>query len=276
MTRARTVALIAGLGRLPQVIVDALDRAGEAVVIAALQGFEPDLPGHAVDAFRLERLVPFLDRLADRGVTHICLAGAVRRPALDPELFDARTAMLVPRIVAAMRPGDDSTLRTFLAIFEEHGFAILGAHDLAPELLPVEGVPTRATPGAEAAAGARLGEAAVAELGQTDTGQACVVAGGAVIAREGPEGTDAMLAALPTGVAAGRSGLLFKAPKPGQDRRADLPVIGPETARGAAAAGLGGIVIEAGGVMVLDLPQVIAILDAQGMFLWVRPAGDMA
>ena len=81
MTRARTVALIAGLGRLPQVIVDALDRAGEAVVIAALQGFEPDLPGHAVDAFRLERLVPFLDRLADRGVTHICLAGAVRRHA---------------------------------------------------------------------------------------------------------------------------------------------------------------------------------------------------
>jgi len=67
-----------------------------------------------------------------------------------------------------------------------------------------------------------------------------------------------------------RGGILFKAPKPGQDRRADLPVIGPDTARNVVAAKLSGIVIEDGGVMVLDLPQVRRILDAAGAFLWVR------
>ena len=50
-----------------------------------------------------------------------------------------------------------------------------------------------------------------------------------------------------------------------------MPLIGPDTAMKAADAGLSGIVISSGGVMVLDLPQVVAILDAQGMFLWVHP-----
>jgi DUF1009 family protein len=68
-------------------------------------------------------------------------------------------------------------------------------------------------------------------------------------------------------------GILFKAPKPTQDQRADLPLIGLRTVMMAAEAGLDGIVIEAGGVMVLDLPTVRKVLDAQGMFLWVRPRG---
>ena len=63
---------------------------------------------------------------------------------------------------------------------------------------------------------------------------------GTVIAVEGAEGTDALVAGHRSG------GILFKAPKPGQDRRIDLPVIGTETARRAVAAGLDGLVIGAG------------------------------
>ncbi|MCV2864379.1 LpxI family protein [Albidovulum sediminicola] len=268
-----TTALIAGQGALPCIIVDELSAAGEPFVVAALQGFEPELPGQPVEVFRIERLVPFLDRLADLGVTRVCLAGAVRRPKLEPEFFDPRTATLVPRLLAAMQPGDDATLRTVIAIFEEHGFAVVGAHELAPGLLAPAGVPTRATPPKDGAE-ANLGEATVADMGRTDTGQACVISGGVVLAREGEAGTDAMLAGLAPH--APRRGILFKAPKPTQDRRADLPVIGPGTARNAAAAGLAGIVIEAGGVMVLDLPGVIETLDDAGMFLWVRPPGGGA
>ena len=74
-----------------------------------------------------------------------------------------------------------------------------------------------------------------------------------------------------TGIAgSGKGAILYKAPKPQQDQRADLPVIGPETARIAAEAGFVGIIIEQGGVMVLDLETVVQILDANDMFLWVR------
>lgn len=267
-------ALIAGQGALPGRLIAALSERSEPFVVAALDGFAPDLPGHAVDTFRLERLVPFLDRLLDAGVTDVCLAGAVRRPKIEPEFFDPRTAMLVPRLLAAMQPGDDAALRIVMEIIEEYGFAVRAAHEIAPDLLPPTGVPTQAAPEARHKADAALGQATVARMGREDTGQACVIAAGQVIATEGPEGTDAMLRALRQRQGRqepSRGGILFKAPKPGQDRRADLPVIGPGTASLAVEVGLDGIVIEAGGVMVVDLEATIAALDAAGLFLWIRP-----
>lgn len=257
------LALIAGTGDLPPALVARLD---EAPLICALQGFTPDLP---VDiTFRMEHLGSFLQELQQRGVTQICMAGAVRRPDTDPSQIDAATLPLIPKVQAAMAKGDDGALRVIIGLLEEAGFAVIAAHQIAPDLLPTQGTPTRATADAHVA-DAAAGEACVAAMGVADSGQACVVRDGAVIATEGPDGTEAML----SGLQSGASAILFKAPKPGQDRRADLPLIGPDTARQAVAAGLAGIVIEADGVMVLDLPQVVQALDAQDMFLWIRPKG---
>jgi DUF1009 family protein len=61
--------------------------------------------------------------------------------------------------------------------------------------------------------------------------------------------------------------VLLKAPKPGQDRRIDLPAIGPATVAGARAAGLAGIVVEARGVMVLDREECVAEAEKSGLFL---------
>ena len=69
--------------------------------------------------------------------------------------------------------------------------------------------------------------AIVHALGPFDVGQGAVVANGLVLAIEAAEGTDAMLdrcATLANGVAKG--GVLVKRPKPGQELRIDLPVIG--------------------------------------------------
>ena len=66
-------------------------------------------------------------------------------------------------------------------------------------------------------------------------------------------------------------GVLYKGPKPSQDRRVDLPTIGPLTALHAAEAGLDGIVIEAGDMIVIDPEVVVAIIDAMNMVFWVRP-----
>lgn len=271
---ADMTAIIAGQGDLPAHLVASLQVQGIPCLVAELDGFAATVPGHEPIRFRIERLVPFLDHLADSGVRRVCFAGAVRRPRLEPELFDARTAALVPRLMAAIGAGDDGALRGFMALFEEWGFTVVGADEIAPDLLPAPGVASRAAPGASDRADAAVGEAVVAEMGRADIGQACVIAGGRVLAREGPDGTDAML----RGVAGSgnRRGLLFKAPKPGQDRRADLPLIGPDTARLAAGAGLSGIAIEAGGVMVVDARQVCRILDDSGLFLWVRPHGGGA
>lgn len=289
------LALIAGTGDLPPAL---LARLPERPLVCALQGFAPQITPDIT--FRLEHLGSFLADLAARGVTRICMAGAVRRPAIDPAQIDAATLPLVAGLQAAMAKGDDGTLRGVIAILENAGFAVVAAHELAPDLLPAAGVLAgRLTP--QLRLDAVLGEQTIAAMGAADTGQACLVRQGCVIAREDQAGTDAMIARFAPaddplwggvdlvgdllGTAAewlsgadgvpvdARGALLFKAPKPAQDRRADLPVIGPETARGAVAAGLSAIVVEAGGVIVLDVPQVIATLDRAGACFWVRPKG---
>ncbi len=261
------LALIAGAGGLPAALVAAL---AERPLICALDGFAP--AGLTPDqSFRVERLAVFLRWLEDQGVSEVCFAGAVQRPRLDPALFDPATATLVPRLLAAMGQGDDATLREVLAIFAEHGFALKGVTDIAPHLVPGAGVYAGAVIPQDEKDAARA-EAIVAALGAVDVGQGCVVAGGLCLAVETLPGTDAMLgfvAQIPAALRPAK-GLFYKAPKPGQDRRIDLPALGVQTVRNAAAAGLGGIVWQAGGVICLDLPAMQQEAEALGLFLWAR------
>ncbi len=266
------LALIAGSGLLPAALIAALP---ERPLVCAFHGFAPD----GVDpdlSFRLERLLPFQRALRGRGITEVIFAGAVQRPRLDPALFDPATAQLVPRFLAAMAAGDDATLREFLQLFEEEGFTIKGIADLAPALLPGPGLlagtlTTRDQDDATRAA------AIVAALGAVDVGQGACVAQGLCLAVEALPGTDAMLATVAAFDTPGRPdpshgrGLLYKAPKPGQDRRVDLPTLGPQTLRAVAAAGLGGVAFEAGSVICLDLALMRAEASRLGLFLWSRP-----
>ncbi len=303
------LALIAGTGDLPAALVARLQVVGRSVLICEMTGFVADVPPELPRlAFRMETLGTFLATLRDMGVTEVCMAGAVRRPDIDASLIDAATVPLIERLTAAMGMGDDAMLRIFIAMIEDAGLQVIGSDDIAPDLLQPPGVPTVGQPDSRHRDDAQFATGVIANLGQADQGQACVVRNRHVLAREARGGTDAMLAALCTphdrtpmegdpllwavdlaadlvadtadwltGQTAadvalpGQGGLLFKAPKPGQDRRVDLPTIGPGTALRAAEAGLDGIVIAAGDVMVLDAPQVVEILDANGMFLWVRP-----
>jgi hypothetical protein len=260
------LALIAGTGALPPALVACLP---ERPLICAMAGFMPTLTPDVI--FRIEHLGSFLADIKLRGVTEVCMAGAVRRPDIDQTAIDAETLPLVPRIANAIAKGDDGALREIIGIFEEAGLVVKAAHDIAPGLLPVAGVPTKTAITDQIRADAAMAQETVAQMGAADVGQACLVRGGRVLAYEDQSGTDAMVAKVAPVDA--KQAVLFKAPKPAQDRRADLPVVGPDTARNTAAAGLAGIVIEAGGVMVLDLPEVLAVLDAAGLFLWVRPKG---
>lgn len=274
------VGVIAGRGALPAHLARMLSGRGIGVVMAAMEGYAVENPDdRPLIRFRVEKLGALFKALKAEGLRDLVFAGAVGRPKLDPTQFDLKTMTLAARFLPAMKGGDDALLRTVIGIFEAEGFAVRAAHDLAPDLLPPEGVLTRAQPGErdrkDAARAARI----VAALAAADVGQGAVVAQGLALAVEAAPGTDAMLAwvagaagAVRPQTAAGR-GVLFKGPKPGQDRRIDLPVIGPGTVAGAAAAGLAGIAIEAGGVMVLDRAETVAAADAAGLFLWVRPGG---
>jgi DUF1009 family protein len=268
------LALVAGQGRLPEILAETLRAEGREVVYcayhdAAVGAVAPDI------TFRLETLGGLLKQLRKLGATEVCFAGGLRRPRLDPKAVDLATMPLVPRFLSALGKGDDGALRVVLELFESRGMKVRAAHEILPTLLPEAGVPTRVQPETADRADAARAEEIVAALGTADVGQGCVVARRQALAIEAMPGTDWMLASL-----AGRrdglpeGGVLYKAPKLRQDRRVDLPAIGPATIRAAAGAGLRGVVIAAGGVMVLDLVATLEAADAAGIFLWVRREGE--
>ncbi|MCA0926956.1 LpxI family protein [Ruegeria profundi] len=259
------LALIAGTGALPGEVVDCLT---ERPLICAMEGFAPDSLSTDI-VFPLEHLGSFIADLKARGVTEICMAGAVRRPAIDPARIDAATMPLVPVLQQAMMSGDDGALRAVIGLFEDSGLNVRAAHQIAPALLPPLGCLTEAQPSKADLSDADRAASILRAMGAADIGQACAVLKGQALAVESIFGTDWMLQSLTQRPDAG-GGILFKAPKPNQDRRADLPTIGPGTVSSAVAAGLVGIVIEKGGVIVLQRDRVIDECNRLGLFLQVR------
>lgn len=258
------IALLCGQGGLPGAIAAAM---AEPPLVCALEGFEPD--DLSVDlSFRLETMGTLIATLKQRGIAEVCMAGGIRRPQIDPAKIDAATLPLVPVFQKALMAGDDGALRAVIAVLEQSGLSVRAAHEIAPELLPQTGCATATQPTEADRDDAARAASIIGTLAPADVGQACVVYKGQALAIETVYGTDWMLQSLTQRPDAG-GGVLFKAPKPQQDRRADLPTIGPDTVTAAVAAGLSGIAIEAGGVIVLHRDRVIAECDRLGLFLAV-------
>ena len=261
------LALICGQGALPRLIAESCTK---PPLIACLAQFPPDDLTPDVE-FRLETLGSFLEQLKELGTTQVCFAGAIRRPDIDQTFIDPATEALVPLIATALAQGDDGALMIVIEIFEQYGFMVVGVDHIAPELMPPVGVLTTRAPQPRAQEDAERAAAILAAISPLDLGQACAVAGGHVLGVEAYGGTEWMLHSL-TNRGAGwpQGGILFKAPKIGQDRRVDLPAIGLDTCQQVKQAGLEGIVIHHGGVVVLNLALVIAEANRLGLFIWVR------
>lgn len=266
----KTIALIAGAGGLPAELAASLP---DPALICAPEGIAPR--GLTVDlAFRVERLAPFMRHLVDTGITTVIFAGPVHRMPLDPALFDPETATLVPRLLAAMQGGDDATLRVVMDLFEDYGLRVDGIRTLAPQLLAGADPLGARAPTPPELDDARRGTDILEALAPVDVGQGCVVAAGLCLAVEALFGTDAMLAhvAACRGLREPRRGGVFvKRAKAGQDLRVDLPTIGPDTITAVQAAGLTGICLQEGHVVILERAETLARAEAAGIALWAVP-----
>ncbi|PDT29829.1 hypothetical protein CO660_10195 [Rhizobium sp. L9] len=274
-TAAGRLAIIAGGGLLPSYVAEAARAAGEDPVIIALKDeSEPRWEGydHAVvgigDFAALEGL------FIRYGIGRVVMSGSVRR---RPEWREVRpTFRILMKVPAAIRTllsgGDDTVLQMVIRLIEGNGRRVVGAHEIAPDLLVSVGPLGAAAPGKEDWHDISQAADAAETLGRLDVGQGAVSIGGRVVALEGLEGTDEMLDRVAGLRAAGRisprrRGVLVKLCKPQQDIRADLPAIGVATILNAAKAGLAGIAIEAGRSLVLDRAAVISAADEAGLFV---------
>jgi DUF1009 family protein len=266
---AQPLGIIAGGGILPARIATAAQAAGRPVFIVGLEGYaEPAvLAPFPHQLIRLGAAGAIAGAFREHGCAELVLIGPVKRPSLLALRPDALGVKLLARVGRAAFAGDDTLLATVIRVLGEEGFTVLGAHEILNDALGPAGLLTKAAPDAVTRADIARAVAVLRIIGAADIGQACVVQQGLVLAVEAIEGTDAMLARAGTLKRDGAGGVLVKLLKPGQDRRADLPTIGPATVAGLIAAGLRGLAFDAGNTILMDRPAMIACADAAGLFL---------
>ena len=271
----KPLAIVCGGGTLPFAVADAAIRRGRQVVLFALRGWADP---QRVASYRhhwiwIGNFGRFKRIASEEGCHDIVLIGAVSRPSLRQLRPDLATLRLLPRLYSLFCGGDDHLQSGVGRIFEEHGFRLVAPQEVAPELLMPRGALGIRQPTERDRNDISVGLELLRANSPFDIGQAVVVADNQILAVEGPEGTDQALARVaelrrtgrirtPAGV-----GVLVKAPKLGQDRRIDLPSIGPNTVDGASAARLAGIAVLAGSSVVAELQQVAAAADREKLFV---------
>jgi hypothetical protein len=198
----------------------------------------------------------------------------VRRPGFSA-LLGAYSALRNRQEVRdVIARGDDQVLRGAVMLLEERGHRVIGAHELAPDLVAPSSLTSALQPNADDREAIAFGLDLVASLSAFDIGQGAVVDRRHVLAIEGPEGTDRMLRRV-RGLRQSwfglqrreQGGVLIKAAKRGQDLRVDMPTIGPRTVIEASKAGLSGIAIGAGSTFVLEQEKTMSIAERLGLFL---------
>ena len=264
----RKLAVIAGTGELPRRVAGAARSAGREVFVLAFTGItDPalveDLPHHWV---RLGAVGDALDALHRAGAEDVVMIGPVGRPSLGSLGLDWRGVRLAAKLGLSGQ-ADNRVIKAIVGELEGEGFRVLGADDVVGALLAPEGAITRAEPDELARADIAHGLRVARELGRLDVGQAVVIQDGLVLGVEAIEGTDLLLERCAGLKRAGPGGVLVKVRKVGQDRRVDLPTIGPATIAGAVAAGLRGIAVERGQSLIAERQETVAAADAAGLFI---------
>jgi hypothetical protein len=200
------------------------------------------------------------------------LAGPIKRPSLTSLLPDKRAREGLARAGKKAALGDDGLLSAIIKELEEReGFKVIAIEEIMAEMAARAGLYGACEPDDLAKGDIQRGVEVARALGKLDVGQSVVVQQGLVLGVEAIEGTDQLLARVKDLRREGPGGVLVKLAKPQQERRADLPTIGPRTLKGAAAAGLSGIAFEEGAALIVDEEECVARADKTGLFMLGLP-----
>ncbi|OBQ75245.1 LpxI family protein [Mesorhizobium erdmanii] len=279
------VGIIAGGGSLPVEVAQGLAAHGYPPFVLLMEGEadrQQDLRRYEHGSLALEQIGSLVPTLKRHGITHLVLAGEIKR---RPQLAKIRPSLgllsIVPSVIMALARGDDGLLKVVTRGLEKRGIKVIGAHEVVPELAAGEGTLTSTGPQQSDWRDIEAARQAAKAIGALDIGQAAIAIGGRAIALEGIEGTSGLLERTRElrshGRIAGKTrGVLVKCAKPGQELRADLPSIGPQTVEAAHAAGLAGIAVEAGRSLILEGPATLSRANELGLFIVGLPAAEPA
>jgi DUF1009 family protein len=263
------LGIIAGTDQLPVRVVQACQQQGRDIFVVAFEGdtdlsYLDQVPHAVVHLGAVGRAV---SRLKKAGVTEVVLAGRVKRPDFSALMLDFVGIKLLTRIVRNRNKGDDALLTTVVSFLEGQGFTVVGVETVLETLKMGQGcfgdVACYEKWQEDVVLGARMAR----EIGRLDIGQAVVVKEGIVLAVEGSDGTDGLLAHTARITQGSQGGVLVKMKKPLQEKRVDLPTIGVDTVIHAHEAGLSGIAVQLDASLIIDKENVFEKARSYGMFV---------
>jgi DUF1009 family protein len=282
-TERRRVGILAGWGRYPLVIAEALRRQGCETYCQGVIGHADPALAQVCDHFRwlgLARFGSAIRYFQRQGVSEATMVGKIfkvrlfQRFAWIRHLPDLRTIrMFMPHFWTRQKDCRDDTLLTAIVDeFASAGIRLGPATDYAPELLLPPGQITKRAPNSWQFKDIRFGWRTAKELGRLDIGQSVAVKNQAVLAVEAVEGTDQCIRRAGSLCPAGGF-TVVKVAKPQQDMRFDVPTIGLDTLQTMLQSGAAVLAVEAGKTILLDRAEAIAFADRHKLVI-VSLSGD--
>jgi len=262
------LGILAGKGLLPSRLIEACRKEGRDFYVIAFEGQTEeatvqDVPHSWV---RLGAAGKAISILRTEGATDLVMAGGIKRPAMTALRPDGWGFKFLAKLGKAAL-GDDGLLSALIKELEKEGFHVIGADEILTDAIANELTHGSIRPDGDAWLDIIHGVRVARGLGALDVGQAAVVQQGLVLGVEAIEGTESLLARVAGLARPGPGGVLVKCKKPGQEGRADLPSVGPDTIDQIKNAGLRGIAVEIDGALVIDKSEVLQRADAAGIFV---------
>ena len=271
------LAIIAGGGSLSDVIIETARKKGWNVTVFAI-GDLNIAKNQDISLIEMKRLDigRILQILKSQKIKNICMVGYIPRPNspkdyLNFRYLNVQTLSILFQSIGILRGGDASLFKKINSLLEKRGYKIIGASEIAPNLTLKGGLYSSKSVSKVEFENIKKAKQCAEMTGYLDIGQAVVVKNGRVLAIEAAEGTDVMLerAACLEAIRIKRGGVILKSAQINQDKRVDMPTIGPNTIKNVVKANLSGIAITADNVIVLDFQKVIEMIEDNNLYFIV-------
>src|SRR5947207_14244054 len=262
MNAPQVLGIIAGNGVYPRQLADAARKTGVTKIIAAAFSGETDpaLAQHVdlIEWMRVGQLSRLLKFFRDQKVHHAIMAGQIA----PKNLFDLHPDWKALLLLGRLKQRNAESI--FAAIADELtkvDVDLLAATTFLEDSLAQTGLIAGPKVSRREEQDVNFGWKIAKEIPGLDIGQTVIVKNGTIVAGEALEGTNEAIKR--GGTLARKGAVMSKVPKPNQDMRFDVPVIGVETIRVASEARLRVIAIEAGKTLLLEKDAIIDLAERE-------------
>lgn len=270
--------LIAGSGKFPFLVLQGARSQGiEMTVIAIREEASPELEQRTKRLYwvSLGELSKTIDLLQKEGVKQVVMAGQVKHnkifSSIRPDWKLAKLLFSLPK------KNTDSLIGAVARILEDEGIRLVDSTIFLKPLLPVAGLLTKRAPNEHELADIAYGHSVARQIAAMDIGQTVVISDQACIAVEAMEGTDETISRAGR-IAEGKSLVVVKVSKPGQDMRFDVPVVGLPTIEQMKTSGATALAVDAERTLLFDRTKLIELADVAGIAIQayaVEPAPEL-